>query len=64
MVAVLDWELCTLGHPFADMAYISTFSLLTPATAITAGISGEREEEKIITCIIPFTLYQIKPVFY
>ena len=44
MIAVLDWELCTLGHPFADLAFISIFSLINPATIITSGIGGEGEQ--------------------
>ena len=46
MVAVLDWELCTLGHPFADLAFVSIFSLINPATIITSGIDGEGRERK------------------
>ncbi|PKP77226.1 MAG: phosphotransferase family protein [Alphaproteobacteria bacterium HGW-Alphaproteobacteria-3] len=28
MIAVLDWELCTIGHPFADVAYTCMYDLL------------------------------------
>jgi aminoglycoside phosphotransferase (APT) family kinase protein len=27
VIAVLDWELATLGHPLADLAYTLAFSL-------------------------------------
>ncbi len=27
MIAVLDWELCTIGHPFADVAYACMYDL-------------------------------------
>ena len=44
-MAVLDWELCTLGHPFADMAFIPLLSVFSPATAITMGVPGEKKRE-------------------
>lgn len=28
MIAVLDWELCTIGHPLADVAYTCMYDLL------------------------------------
>ena len=28
MIAVLDWELCTIGHPLADVAYTCMFDLM------------------------------------
>ncbi len=35
MIAVLDWELCTIGHPFADVAYTCMYDLL--------GVAGSAE---------------------
>ncbi|ABS62272.1 aminoglycoside phosphotransferase [Parvibaculum lavamentivorans DS-1] len=50
MIAVLDWELCTIGHPFADVAYTCMYDLLGiagGATEIdrneTPGIPTEQE---------------------
>ena len=34
MIAVLDWELCTIGHPLADVAYTCMYDLL--------GVAGVR----------------------
>ncbi|NIJ41786.1 aminoglycoside phosphotransferase (APT) family kinase protein [Parvibaculum indicum] len=28
MIAILDWELCTIGHPLADVAYTCMFDLM------------------------------------
>jgi len=40
MIAVLDWELSTLGHPFADLAY-QCMQLRMPAQqAATPGLGG------------------------
>lgn len=30
VIAVLDWELSTLGHPLADLAYVAMFTLIHP----------------------------------
>ena len=38
-LAVLDWELSTLGHPFADLAY-QCMQLRLPADAMTPGLGG------------------------
>lgn len=37
--AVLDWELSTLGHPFADLAYQCTLWRMQPDAAL-AGLAG------------------------
>ncbi len=36
MIAVLDWELCTIGHPLADVAYTCMYDLLGVAGGATA----------------------------
>ena len=38
-VAVLDWELSTLGHPWADLAY-QCAQLLLPPDAVIPGLAG------------------------
>ena len=44
IVAVLDWELSTIGHPYADVAYATLFQMgETPQAEITAlGIPGQQ----------------------
>jgi aminoglycoside phosphotransferase (APT) family kinase protein len=37
--AVLDWELSTLGHPYADLAY-QCMQLRVPRDAIVGGLGG------------------------
>jgi aminoglycoside phosphotransferase (APT) family kinase protein len=37
---VLDWELATLGHPFADVAYNCMIWHLDPATPNLGGLAG------------------------
>ena len=39
VVAVLDWELATLGHPLVDLAYNCMFYKLPPSSVVP-GISG------------------------
>lgn len=39
MVAVLDWELSTLGHPWADLAY-QCAQLRLPTDAVIPGLGG------------------------
>jgi len=39
VLAVLDWELSTLGHPFADLAYQCALWRLPPEAAL-AGLAG------------------------
>jgi len=39
VLAVLDWELSTLGHPFADLAYQCALWRLSPDAAL-AGLAG------------------------
>lgn len=46
MVAVLDWEISTLGHPLADLAYLGmpwTNPLEFLGKALPGGIPTERE---------------------
>ncbi|MDT7834759.1 phosphotransferase family protein [Aquabacterium sp. OR-4] len=51
IVAVLDWELCTLGHPLADFSYHCMSWHITPGTfrgiggldLAALGIPGERD---------------------
>lgn len=50
VVAVLDWEISTLGHPLLDLAYLSA-PLITPTlnhvgpslTSLPPGVPGERD---------------------
>jgi len=42
-IAVLDWELSTLGHPFADLAY-QCMQLRTDAGEIARGLGGVDRE--------------------
>ena len=37
--AVLDWELSTLGHPYADLAY-QCMQLRVPRDAVVGGLGG------------------------
>ena len=39
MIAVLDWELSTLGHPFADLAY-QCMGLRLPQDGMIKGLEG------------------------
>ena len=39
LLAVLDWELSTIGHPLADLAYLC-MNLRLPQQAITRGLAG------------------------
>ncbi len=39
IAAIVDWELSTLGHPFADIAYFC-MALRLPRNAILPGLSG------------------------
>jgi aminoglycoside phosphotransferase (APT) family kinase protein len=43
VLAVLDWELSTLGHPFADLAYQCALWRMTPEAAL-AGLRGVDRE--------------------
>jgi len=38
-LALLDWELSTLGHPYADLAY-QCMQLRLPADAVIPGLGG------------------------
>ena len=40
VIGVLDWELATLGHPFADAAYNCLIWHLDPATPNFGGLAG------------------------
>ena len=33
VIAVLDWELCTIGHPLADVAFLAVFTIILPVSA-------------------------------
>jgi aminoglycoside phosphotransferase (APT) family kinase protein len=39
VIAVLDWELSTLGHPYADLAY-QCMCMRQPATSVNNSMSG------------------------
>lgn len=41
VVAVLDWELCTLGHPLTDLAYFCISYHLPPDNPGMRGLEGE-----------------------
>lgn len=40
VVAVLDWELATIGHPFADLAYNCMSYHFPPGDSLAAGVKG------------------------
>ena len=40
VIGVLDWELATLGHPFADVAYNCMIWHLDPSTPNLGGLAG------------------------
>ncbi|MBU6451104.1 MAG: phosphotransferase [Cyanobacteria bacterium REEB67] len=40
ILAVLDWELSTLGNPLSDLGYFSLIYYLTPETPAIAGLKG------------------------
>lgn len=43
MMAVLDWELCTIGHPFADLAYCSMlYHMDSPSMGTLMGVDFEK----------------------
>ncbi|MBX2838420.1 MAG: phosphotransferase family protein [Gammaproteobacteria bacterium] len=44
VLAVLDWELSTLGHPFADLAYQCALWRMPPEAALS-GLKGIKREE-------------------
>ncbi|MBT8115030.1 MAG: phosphotransferase family protein [Arenicella sp.] len=43
-IAVLDWELSTLGHPIADLAYFC-MCLRMPSSGVVLGLGGVDREE-------------------
>jgi len=45
VIAVLDWELCTIGHPLADLAYLSLYY------HIPLGMPGEKKKSKASSLI-------------
>ena len=47
MIAVLDWELSSLGHPFADLAHLCMMYLPIPAKFTVAGVTGIPSEEDL-----------------
>jgi len=44
VLAVLDWELSTLGHPFADLAYLC-MCLRLPSFGQISGLAGKDREQ-------------------
>lgn len=40
ILAVLDWELATLGHPLSDLAYACMYYRIPPAVAGSGGLAG------------------------
>lgn len=44
IIAVLDWELCTLGHPLSDLAYVSLMYQLEPSPQGLRGLKGTNVE--------------------
>jgi aminoglycoside phosphotransferase (APT) family kinase protein len=41
IVAVLDWELATIGHPLADLGYTCLAYYLPPGLSGTTGVAGQ-----------------------
>ena len=44
IVAVLDWEICTIGNPAADLAYLNNYSYGASGTENAAGVEGVPSE--------------------
>lgn len=40
IIAVLDWELATLGHPLSDVAYASMYHYIPPGDLGSGGLAG------------------------
>lgn len=40
LLAILDWELATIGHPFADLAYCASFYRLPHDAGAFSGLGG------------------------
>lgn len=40
IIAVLDWELATLGHPLSDLAYACMFYRIAPSEMGSGGLAG------------------------
>jgi aminoglycoside phosphotransferase (APT) family kinase protein len=40
IIAVLDWELATLGHPLSDLAYACMFYRIPPSDTGSGGLAG------------------------
>ena len=58
IIAVLDWELSTLGHPIADLAYQIMAWQLPRGAGINgmAGLDRERSAFPVIATILPPTV--------
>merc|ERR1712007_370080 len=41
VVAVLDWELCTFGHPLSDLAYLMKALYLPTMSTATSGENSQ-----------------------
>lgn len=44
VIGILDWELCTLGHPIADLAYFC-MCLRLPQTGLVKGLGAANRED-------------------
>ena len=63
VIAVLDWELSSLGHPLADLAHLCMMYLPIPAEFTVAGVTGIPTEEALtkaysVTASIPYPIEQ------
>jgi aminoglycoside phosphotransferase (APT) family kinase protein len=41
---VLDWEICTIGNPAADLAYLNNYSYGATGAENAAGVAGVPSE--------------------
>ena len=48
MIAVLDWELSSLGHPLADLAHLCMIYLPIPGKLTVGDTPGIPKEESLI----------------
>ena len=47
MIAVLDWELSTLGHPLSDLAHLCMIYLPLPNELTVHGVPGAPTESTL-----------------
>ena len=48
IVAVLDWEICTIGNPAADLAYLTNYSYGAMDEGVAVGVEGVPSEAEFV----------------